>query len=400
MRHALDDAERELLTRESGLISLRRHLHHQPELAFAEHGTAALVASRLEGHGLEVRRGVAETGVVAILRGARPGRSVAWRADLDALPIDEPQTSPFSSRVSGVMHACGHDGHTALAVILAEVLSAFQASLEGTIVFLFQPAEELLRGAQRMLAEGVLEAPHVEAVFGLHLTTHLPPGHVAMGPGAMWAAAELFEIELTGQGAHGAYPHMGRSPLLAAAHLAVALQSLVSQEVAAAETAVLSLGYLKAGERPNIIPDRALLGGSLRTLSETVRHTLKTRIEQVAQGIAGACRVQASVRFGPGCMPVHNEPRHTELARHCARAVLGPSAVHDSEPSLASDDMSVFLEARPGCYFRAGIGPEVGPPPAHHSPEFSMNEAGLLPAARVALRILLSATRPSAGELS
>jgi amidohydrolase len=391
----LADAERELCARESSLIGLRRHLHRQPELAFEEHRTAMLVAGRLADCGLDVRRGVAKTGVVAVLRGARAGRTVAWRADLDALPINEPRTSPFSSTVAGVMHACGHDGHTALGVTLAEVLSGFRGSLTGTLVFLFQPAEEVFGGAQRMLAEGALDAPHVDEMFGLHLTTHLPPGQVAIGSGTMWAAADVFEIELTGQGAHGAYPHMGRSPLLAAASLVGLLQSLVSQEVAATETAVLSIGHLNAGERPNVIPDRARIGGSLRTLSDATRAALKARIEQVTHGVAGAHRVEARVQFGSGCLPVRNAPSSAEHARRCARAVLGPVAVHESAPSLASDDVSVFLAARPGCYFRAGIGPEAGPAPPHHSPEFSMNEAGLLPAARVALRILLDALSPA-----
>jgi amidohydrolase len=392
----LVDAERELCARESSLIGLRRHLHRQPELAFEEHRTAALVAGRLADCGLEVRRGIAGTGVVAVLRGARAGRTVAWRADLDALPIDEPRTSPFSSTVTNVMHACGHDGHTALGVTLAEVLSEFRASLTGTLVFLFQPAEEVFGGAQRMLAESALDAPYVDEVFGLHLTTHLPPGQVAIGSGIMWAAADVFEIELIGQGAHGAYPHMGRSPLLAAANLVALLQSLVAQEVAATEPAVLSIGHLSAGERPNVIPDRARIGGSLRTLSDATRETLRARIEEVAHGVAGAHRIEARVQFGSGCMPVRNAPGSADLARRCARAILGPAAVHDSTPSLASDDVSVFLAARPGCYFRAGIGPDAGPAPAHHSPEFWMNEAGLLPAARVALRILLDALSPAA----
>ncbi len=393
------DADHGLMARAGELLILRRQIHQRPELAFAEHCTAELVASRLESRGLRVRRGVAGTGVVAVLQGA-PGPVVAWRADLDALPIDEPRGSPFSSSVSGAMHACGHDGHTAIAVLLAEILSGFKANLKGTIVFLFQPAEEILGGARRMLAEGVLEEPRVEAVYGLHLTTHLPAGEVAIGAGVMWAAADLFEIELRGRGAHGAYPHMGRSPVTAAAHLVLSLQSLVAQEVSAEEVAVLSVGHLKAGERPNVIPESATLGGSLRTLSEEVRQMLKARIEQVAQGIASACRLEVRVRFEQGCRPVRNSPGHVELARRCAREALGPAAVKDSKPSLASDDVSEFLHARAGCYFRAGIGPEEGPPPPHHSPEFEMNEAGLLPAARVALRLLLGATESSSSAAS
>jgi amidohydrolase len=313
MSRALADAERALCARESSLIELRRDLHRQPELAFEEHRTAALVAARLAACGLEVRQGVAGTGVVAVLRGAEAGPTVAWRADMDALPIDEPGTGPFSSTVNGVMHACGHDGHTALAVTVAEALAGFRTRVAGTLVFLFQPAEEVFGGAGRMLAEGVLDAPHVDEVFGLHLTTHLPPGHVAIGSGIMWAAADVFEIELLGQGAHGAYPHMGRSPLPAAASLVLLLQSLVAQEVAAAETAVLSIGCISAGERPNVIPDRARVGGSLRTLSDATGAALKTRIEQVAHGVAGAHGVEARVRFEAPCLPLRT--RHPGSGR-------------------------------------------------------------------------------------
>jgi amidohydrolase len=398
-------ADRELLAREADLIALRRQVHRQPELAFHEHGTAEMVAERLEACGLQVRRGVAGTGVVAVLSGGRAGeraervgRAVAWRADLDALPIEEPQTCDFSSAVSGVMHACGHDGHTALAVVLAESLAAVRDTIAGEVVFLFQPAEETFRGATRMLAEGVLDAPPVEAIFGLHLTTHLPAGEVSIGAGVMWAAADLFEIEVRGQGAHGAYPHLGRSPIPAAVALVSALQALVPLEVAAADPAVLSIGRLAAGEWPNVVPERASIAGSLRTLSEATRQRLMARIREVTAGCAAAHRVEVELHFTSPCALVHNEPRCAALAQRCASAVLGPAAVHPGQPSLASDDMSAFLAARPGCYFRAGIGPRSGPIPPHHSAEFWMDERGLLPAARVALRILLEQLSASPQE--
>ncbi|MEZ4364002.1 MAG: M20 family metallopeptidase [Kofleriaceae bacterium] len=392
MNHLVEHADLAVRERARALIDLRRELHREPELAFAETRTAERVASRLEASGLGVRRGVAGTGVIAHLQGARPGPIVAWRADLDALPIEEPRGLPFASEIRGVMHACGHDGHAAIGVTVAEVLAAHRGELAGSVVFLFQPAEEVFGGAARMITEGALTAPSVESVYGLHLTTHLPPGVVSIGPGVMWAAADLFEIELIGRGAHGAYPHLGRNPLLAAANLVTALQGLVAQTVAASDTAVLSIGYLRGGERPNVIPERAVLGGSLRTLSEDARATLKARIEGASRALADSHEVRARVTFTSSCPSVRNDPARAETARRCARAVLGAAAVAPGQPSLASDDVAVFLEARPGCYFRAGIGPDAGPASAHHSPEFVMNEAGLMPAARVALRILLDAT--------
>lgn len=391
-------ADRELCAREASLIALRRQVHRRPELAFDEHATAAAVAERLEQSGLEVRRGVGGTGVVGVLVGGRPGRTVAWRADMDALPIAEPRTSELASTVPGVMHACGHDGHTALGVSVAEVLAGVRSELAGVVVFVFQPAEEVFGGAARMLAEGALDAPRAEEVYGLHLTTHLPPGEIAVGAGAMWAAADLFEVELVGRGAHGAYPHLGRNPIVGAAALVTALQGVVAAELAGDEAAVLSIGALHAGERANVVPERARLAGSMRTLSLASRDALRARVSELAAGVAAAHRLGVEVRWSQTCDSVRNEARCAALVARAAAEVLGPGAVRAGQPSLASDDVSVFLAARPGCYFRAGIGPAHGPPTPHHSPEFWMNEAGLLPAARVALRALLGSLTDSTTE--
>jgi amidohydrolase len=381
-----------LTQRHDELVALRRDLHRHPELSSEEHRTAALVAERLHRAGLEVTTGIAGTGVVAVLRGDRPGRTVAWRADMDALPLAEAVESPFKSTTSGVMHACGHDGHTAIAVVLAEALAAQRSALPGDAVFLFQPAEETFEGARPMIEAGVLDRHRVEEVYGLHLTSRLPVGRVEACAGVSMASADFIEVEVTGRGGHGASPHLAVDPIAIAAHILVGLQHAVTSTVPAQRAAVLTIGQFIAGTAPNIIPEAALMRGSLRTLSSVDRRELLERIASIAEGVAHGQRGRATVRTVGGCCPpLSNHERQTELVRACAEAELGSGLVEAGEPVLASDDMSLFLEQRPGCYFRVGAAPVGGPGPAHHSPKFEINEGSLLVGARVAASVLLHA---------
>jgi amidohydrolase len=387
------DWSQEIGRRTEGLVALRRDFHRHPELSFEERRTAEIVAERLTAAKLEVRTGVGRTGVVGVLRGDRPGPTVAWRADIDALPLIETLDAPFASATPGVMHACGHDGHTAIGITLAEMLAAHRGSMPGTAVFLFQPAEEVFGGAKPMIEAGVLDNPRVDAVYGLHLTTQSAVGQVGVRPGPSMASADFFDVEITGRGGHGAYPHLSVDPITVAANILLGMQNLVSREVAAQETAVLTVGQIVAGTKHNIIPATAVMRGSLRTFAPAVRAQIKERLGAYARDIARAYRAEARLGFmGEGCPTVVNHERESALVRASVAAALGADAMRgEAAPVMASDDMSLFLLERPGCYFRVGIAPVSGPPRPHHAPEFEMNEDGLPVGLRVATRVMLDA---------
>jgi amidohydrolase len=392
MRTLTPEWRQEIDRRRDGLVALRRDFHRHPELSFEERRTAGLVAERLHAAKLEVRTGLGRTGVVGVLHGDRPGRTIAWRADIDALPLTETFEAPFSSSTPGVMHACGHDGHTAIAVTLAEILAARRGELPGTAVFVFQPAEEVFGGAAPMIAAGALDDPRVEAVYGLHLTTQTAVGHVSVVAGPAMASADFFDVHVAGRGGHGAYPHLSIDPLTAAANILLGMQNLVSREVSAHETAVLTVGQIVGGTKHNIIPASAVMRGSLRTFDETVRGQIKGRLAEFAAGIARAYRTEARLTFeGDGCPAVVNHPRETAFVRECAAAELGADALDAGPPVMASDDMSLFLRQRPGCYFRVGVAPAAGGPYPHHAPEFQLNEAGLPVGLRLGLSVMLNA---------
>jgi amidohydrolase len=380
-----DEAEK----RSDELVALRRDFHRHPELSFEERRTAEIVARRLHEAGLEVRTGIARTGVVAMLRGARPGRTVAWRADIDALPLTETLDLPFRSATPGVMHACGHDGHTAVALVLAEILAARRAELAGTAVFLFQPAEEVFGGARPMLDEGALDDPRVDEVYGLHFTTRTRTGLVAVRPGPVLSSADFFDIEIRGEGGHGAYPHLSVDPITVGANVTLGLSHLVAREVSAQDTAVLTVGQITGGTKHNIIPETAVMRGSIRAFDAGVRAQLRRRLAEYAREIARAYRAEASVTFLPDdCPAVVNHAAAAAFVADAVGAELGREAITDDAVSMASDDVSLFLESRPGCYFFVGAAPESGPPRPHHSPEFELHEGALPIGLRAALAVM------------
>jgi amidohydrolase len=386
------DWKQEMDRRRESLVALRRDFHRHPELSFEERRTAEIIAERLHAAKLEVRTGLGRTGVVGVLRGDRPGKTVAWRADIDALPLTETFDAPYASSKPGVMHACGHDGHTAIAITLAEILAARRGEMPGTAVFVFQPAEEVFGGAEPMIAAGVLDNPRVEEIYGLHLTTQTPVGQVGIVAGPAMASADFFDVQVTGRGGHGAYPHLSIDPITAAANILVGMQNLVSREVAAQETAVLTVGQFVGGTKHNIIPASAVLRGSLRTFDEAVRRQIKARLAEYAAGIARAYRTDAQLSFqGDGCPAVVNHDRETAFVRGCATAELGPSCLNPGPPVMASDDMSLFLQQRPGCYFRVGIAPTTPGHYPHHAPEYQMNEDGMPVGLRLGLNVMLNA---------
>jgi amidohydrolase len=383
----------EVAKRLDSMVALRRDFHRHPELSFQETRTSEIIAERLVKAGLEVRTGIAKTGVVGVLRGDKPGKTIAWRADIDALPLTEILEAPFKSGTPGVMHACGHDGHTAIAITAAEILAARRGELPGTAVFIFQPAEELLSGAKPMIEAGVLDNPRVDEIYGLHLTTQDKAGTVNVRRGPTMASGDGFNVEVTGKGGHGAYPHLSIDPMTAAAHILIGMQSLVSKEVAAKETVVLSVGQIQAGTKNNIIPDKAVMRGTLRTFDLDVREQLLGRLQSFVSDMARAYRAEARLDLTMGCPPVINPERETALVHRCAIDELGAAAVVEGHPVMASDDMSLFLRARPGCYFRVGIAPTHNRSVPHHAPEFEMNEDGL----PVGLRLALSVVRSRLG---
>jgi len=380
----------EIKKRGASLVALRRDFHQHAELSMQETRTAEVIAERLRAAGLEVRTGIAKTGVVGVLHGEQPGHTVAWRADIDGLPLDEIPELPFKSVNAGAMHACGHDGHTAIAITLAEILAARRAELPGTAVFIFQPAEETFGGAQPMIAAGVLEDPLVEKIFGLHLTTMLPAGAVAMRPGPAMASSDFFDITVKGTGGHGAYPHLSVDPITAASHILIGMQDLVSREIAAQEPAVMTIGEIRGGTKHNIIPETAVMRGSIRAFEARVRDQLVERLGSFASRIAQAYRAEARVSLVGDCCPaVVNPEAETAFVHQCALDELGAEQIHDVPPVMGSDDMSLFLQARPGCYFWVGIAPDNKDAMPHHHAAFEMNERGLPVGVQLGLATLL-----------
>ena len=360
------------------LIAWRRDLHQHPELGFHEQRTASIIARALQDLGLEVQTGIAETGVVAVIDGARPGRTVMLRWDMDALPIQEATGAPYASTTPGVMHACGHDGHVAIGLGVARVLCSRRENLQGRVKLVFQPAEEGLGGAERMIAAGVLEDPSPDAALGVHLWNMRPVGWVGIGDGPVMAGAEVLEIEILGKGGHGAAPHQACDPVPAAAQIISALQTIVSRNLDPHAAAVISITQVHAGEAFNVIPDRVVLRGTIRTFDPDVRQTVLRRVTEVAVGVAGALGCTARVRLTPLTPPVVNDPAVAERVRATARRLFPGVVLDEAERSMVSEDMAYFLQAVPGCFALVGSAdPARGLGAPHHNPQFDFDEAAL-----------------------
>jgi amidohydrolase len=361
------------------LVELRRDFHRHPELAHQEHRTAGIVAERLRALGLDsVRTGVGQTGVVGTLSGGRPGRTVMLRADMDALPLTEvDRGQPYRSTNDGAHHACGHDGHTAILLTVAELLAARRDKLPGRVSFIFQPAEERVDGALGMLHDGALE-PRPDACFGLHLWNDVEVGRIDARPGPVYASADAFVVTLSGPGGHAAMPHQTSDPVLASAELIVALQSLVSREAPPIEPAVLTIGSIHGGSAPNIIPTHVELQGTLRVFDPALRQRLLSRMHEVVQGIASTFRVAADVRMTDCCPATINNIEMTTLVQGVAEHILGAPNVLRETQTLGSEDMSIFLNEVPGCFFFVGSAntkDKLNSP--HHSPTFDFDERAL-----------------------
>ena len=383
---------------EREMLEWRRHLHQHPELSNREAETAKYVADKLRSFGLEPRTNIARHGVIALLKGGRPGGVVALRADMDGLPVTEETGLPFASRAKGeyegrpvgVMHACGHDTHVAMLLAVAKILSDNRPELPGAVKFIFQPAEEGAprgegpAGAEAMVQAGVLEDPAVDAIFGVHVYANLPTGRIAWISGPMMAASDSYEIIVKGRQTHGATPWAGVDPIVIGAQIVVALQTIVSRQVnITAQPAIVTVGQFEAGVRSNIIPDSTRLVGTIRTFDSSMQDDIHERVRRTATQIAASAGATADVRIERGYPVTVNDPELTSRMVPTLRRVLGTNLVEGSKITGA-EDFSYFQRQVPGLFLLLGITPpaEVGKAPQNHSPKFFVDEAALIAGVR------------------
>jgi hippurate hydrolase len=362
----------------AAMTGWRQDFHRHPELGFEERRTASRVAALLRAWGVEVAEGIAGTGVVGTLRGRPGNRSIGLRADMDALAMTEATGLPHASIHPGRMHACGHDGHTAMLLGAAQWLAAHRVRFAGTVHLVFQPAEESLGGARAMAEAGLFERFPMEAIYGLHNLPGLPLGTIAVPKGAVLASSDTWEVTFHGIGTHGAKPHLGRDATLAAAQFITAIQSIVAREVDPLGTAVVSVGHMAAGDAaaPNVIPASVFLRGTARALEETVRTHLETRLAEIAHAVAAQHRLRAAPRYIRRLAPTVN---HAAQAAIMVAAATGSAvAVRDDHPPItAGEDFSEFLALRPGAYAWLGTGDPAHPEGWHHNPHFDFPDAAL-----------------------
>jgi amidohydrolase len=365
------------------LVELRRKLHQQPELGFQEQLTAEVIQKKLQEWGIQYQSGIAKTGIVAILQGKRTSfdlKGLALRADMDALPIQEENDVSYRSQRDGLMHACGHDGHTAIALMTAYYLSQHRELFAGTVKIIFQPAEEGPGGALPMVQAGVLKNPDVHGIIGLHLWNNLPLGTVGVRSGPLMAAVEQFDIEIQGRGGHGAMPHQTVDALLVGAEVVSALQSIVSRNVNPLESAVVTIGKFQAGNARNVIADRATIQGTVRYFSPQLNGYFQPRISDVVTGICSAYGAAGQVDYQMLYPPVVNHERMTDLVRSVAMKVVDtPLGIEPDCQTMGGEDMAFFLQEVPGCYFFLGAAnPELGLAYPHHHPRFDFDETALM----------------------
>ena len=375
------------------VVEWRRHFHQNPELSTREYKTSSLVAEYLKTLGLEVKYPFAKTGVVAILKGGKPGPTIALRADMDALPLTEKVDLPFKSVVKdtlnnqtvGVMHACGHDAHTAMLMGAATVLSKMKKEVPGTVVFLFQPAEEgvpegVEAGAPLMVKDGALDNPKAEAVFGLHIQSTIEVGKIEYKPGAFLASSDWFTITVTGKGSHGALPWMGIDPIVVSAQIIQALQTIVSrQEDIRQAPVVITIGSINSGNRPNIIPAQAVLTGTIRTLDSKVRKDVVERMQRTVESIAASAGATATISFDEKTLVTYNDPALVQSTLPALQSAAGKQNVVESNWYTYSEDFSYYATKAPSFFFYLGGMPKGNDPakaPAHHTADFYIDESG------------------------
>ncbi len=378
------------------LVRLRRYFHSHPEKGYREIETSRKIKEFLEAIEIPVKTGFAETGLTGLIRGKKPGPVIMYRADMDALPISEenPQID-YRSQNQGVSHACGHDAHMAVALLTAKIIKKNIADLSGSVVFLFQPSEELAPGgAQKMIQDGALDDPKPDAVLGLHVWNDFNIGKVGITPKAVFASTDEFTITLTGSGGHGALPHRTVDTIYCASQIAVALQELASREIDPLSPFILSLGQLHAGSAYNIIPGKAEIQGTIRCFDGELRNFAKHRIQEISKGIAAALRCGCEVSLWDGYPTLWNDPVITKTIESAAAKFIPGENILTDYRTMGSEDFSYYLEKVPGCFFIVGSSNrEKGITASHHSPDFNIDEDSLLIALQLAVEGILTLTQ-------
>ncbi|MCM0650903.1 M20 family metallopeptidase [Clostridium swellfunianum] len=356
------------------VISIRRELHKYPEPALNEHKTAEFIASVLESMGVDTQRSIAGTGVVGVIFGSKPGKTLAIRADIDALNIEEKNEISYKSERKGYMHACGHDGHVAMAIGAAMVLNSIKDQIVGNIKFIFQPAEEQYGGAERMLKENVLDIPKVDAIIAAHLWPDVPKGKIGIKEGCIMASNDKIEIKLYGKSAHGAMPHLGKDAIIAATEVVSAIQSFIAREINPLDSAVVTIGTFNSGTAYNIVANEAMLTGTVRTIDNRTRDFAENRLRKIVEGICIASDVSFEFKYTKQYPATINNPEVTSFIREIGEEVLGKENVLMlTNPYMTAEDFAYYLQKVPGCMFFIGTRDDENKFPLHHE-KFNFDE--------------------------
>ena len=373
------------------MVNVRRHLHMHPELSHQEVETPEFIAQQLESFGIEVRRGVGGRGVVGTIRGGKPGKTIAFRADFDALPIDDKKDVAYRSTVPGVMHACGHDGHTSALLGFAKAMASEKDELPGTIVLIFQFGEEAPPGGSRaMIADGCLDG--VDLVFGAHVQSSMEHGKVFVRDGFLQASEDTFKIVIRGSGSHGAEPHLGVDPILAASHVMIALQSIVSRNADPLQELVVTVGKFHAGEADNVIPSEAVLEGTIRVFNPELRKLASERLKSIAENVARGLGATAEVYIEAGYDSLWNHPAAMDLVRAAARKELEDESLVEIDPIMPVEDFAYYTQKVPGAFFFVGAKlADAALAYPHHHENFDFYERAMLIAAKVVAAVYFEA---------
>ncbi len=382
------DISEEIKALTNELVRLRRDFHQYPELGLQEHRTAEVIERYLKDLGLSVISKVGRTGVVGLLQGGGPGKTLLIRADMDGLPIQEQNDAPYRSRNDGIMHACGHDGHMAILLTVARILSARRESLAGAVKFVFQPGEEGFGGARLMIEDGALENPKVDAALALHLFTWFPVGTVNIRGGPVMASMDHFTVKVHGKGGHAALPHQGVDAILMSAHAITALQGLISKETSPFSPLVVHVGTIKGGDAENIIAEQVELTGTVRCLDDGLRRLIPRSMDRILNGVISAFRGTYDFQYTEGYPMVVNDETMAALAREAASEVVGGARVLEAPQSMGSEDMAYFLQEVPGCLMF--VGAARGDDAPHHSAHFDFDEDALAIGAETMVRAALN----------
>ena len=383
----------EVANRWNELIQLRRDFHRYPEVSLQEYKTAQRVKDWLISQGVNSVQSKAGTGVVALIQGGHPGPTVLYRADIDGLPISEASGVEFASENEGVMHSCGHDGHIAVALMLAAILNRDRQNLSGNLKVLFQPAEETGQGAKAMIDEGVMEDPKVDFALGLHVVGQAPVGVLGITPGPMLAGTIDFNITVQGKGGHAAYPQETVDPIVVGAQVVTALQTVVSRNINPRQPAVVTVGTFHGGTKENIIPETAEMTGTIRAYGMELLHEIMGRVEVLSRGVTEALGASAAVTHRLKAPPLVNDADFSQRVHRHATELVGDRAVVENQV-MADDDMARYLEKATGCYFFLGGADPAKGPKGHHQPEFSFDDRGLALGLELSLRVIEDCLSP------